>query len=421
MATQGRQYEVILLGATGYTGRITAEHITTNAPTDLRWALAGRSASRLSAVAQQIRSLNPDRLQPGIEVAELKPSDLDALAKKTKVIITMVGPYALYGAPVVEACAKNGTHYFDVTGEIPWVLDMIKRYHDTAKATGAIMIPQIGLESCPADILSWSLVSFIRDRLATGTKEVILCVHDITIAPSGGTYASIFSLLDKYSPNELKESLKPWALSPKSGSKRSKNTNILGLHYVPELGTLARSFNGPPDRAIVHRSWGLIDDGAYYGPKFHFVEHVRVRNMFIGLLVNLATSLTFVLLVMISFAPPIRWLLKRLVYTAGTGPSEVQTKKEFFDYRAIGVADDNSENPARAFAKMRYDGGIYRVTGIFAVEGALTLLRGPEDVYSKRLGGGILTPATLGLPFIERLVKAGVKFEIRMLGNQDSL
>lgn len=133
-----RPYELILLGATGYTGKLCAEHTTTALPTDLTWAVAGRSASKLQTVVDEIRSLNPDRKQPAIEECALEQDQLNALARKTKILVNCVGPYSLYGEKVVKACAENGTSYVDTTGEVPWVLKMIRKYHEVAKETGAI-------------------------------------------------------------------------------------------------------------------------------------------------------------------------------------------------------------------------------------------------------------------------------------------
>ena len=121
MSTLPREYELVLLGATGYTGKYCAEHIVTRLPTDLKWAVAGRSSSKLSNLLDEIKTLNPDRLHPGIEVASLATEDLDSLARKTQVLINTVGPYYRYGTPVVEACAKNGTHYLDVYVFDPWL------------------------------------------------------------------------------------------------------------------------------------------------------------------------------------------------------------------------------------------------------------------------------------------------------------
>jgi len=101
------------------------------------------------------------------------------LSKKTNLLIAAVGPYCIYGEHAFKACAENGTHYLDVTGEIPYVAEMIKKYEKTAKASGAIMIPQIGIDSAPADLVTWTLVNMIRNRFSAPTAEVVVSVHEI--------------------------------------------------------------------------------------------------------------------------------------------------------------------------------------------------------------------------------------------------
>lgn len=101
------------------------------------------------------------------------------LARKTTVLVTTVGPYSMYGEHAFKACAENGTHYIDCTGEIPWLHKMIQKYEKTAKTTGAIMIPQDGIESAPPDLITWSLVSLIRNELSAPTGSVILSQHDL--------------------------------------------------------------------------------------------------------------------------------------------------------------------------------------------------------------------------------------------------
>jgi len=120
MSQTERKYECVVLGATGYTGKYTAEHIATQLPTDFRWALAGRSESKLRQLATELKSIDPDRLQPSIEVATLEKAELVKLAQSAKVLVSTVGPYHKYGSIVFEACAETGTHYLDVTGEVPW-------------------------------------------------------------------------------------------------------------------------------------------------------------------------------------------------------------------------------------------------------------------------------------------------------------
>jgi short subunit dehydrogenase-like uncharacterized protein len=109
----------------------------------------------------------------------LNDKELSALAKKTKVLISTVGPYAIYGEHAFKACAENGTHYLDVTGEVPYVMNMIQKYDKTAKASGAIMIPQIGVESAPADLITWTLVNMIKEKLSPKTGEVVFSLYKL--------------------------------------------------------------------------------------------------------------------------------------------------------------------------------------------------------------------------------------------------
>ncbi|KAI9801085.1 MAG: hypothetical protein M1833_002953 [Piccolia ochrophora] len=427
MGPQEREYELVLFGATGHTGRLTAEHITTHLPSDLKWAVAGRSGDKLAALVKDIKSLNPDRQQPSVEVAGLNKSELDALARKTRLIIATVGPYAIYGTPVFEACATNGTHYLDVTGEIPWVSEMIQKYHETAKANGAIMIPEIGVESAPSDMISWSLVSLLRAKASLATEEIILSVHEMKATPSGGTGLTMASLFEQYSLKEFAAAAKPWALSPLEGSKVPSSTGLLGVRTVPGLGLLTTSFSGTFNRAIVHRSWGLIGSGKFYGPKFHYSEYMRAKNTILGFIIHIVLTLAIPALVF----PPTRyfsflrlkandtnnarWLLKKFLYAPGSGPSREQANRESIEYRAIAVADEDVSSPTRAFGRLRYEGSIYYMTGVFAAEAAIVILRSQEEILAKKLGGGVLTPATLGQPYVDRLEQAGVRIETKLL------
>lgn len=109
-----------------------------------------------------------------IEICDLNDEESGVLAKKTTLIIAAIGPYCLHGEHTFKACAENGTHYLDITGEVVWVADMIKKYESTAQANGSIMIPQIGLDSAPADMVTWTVVDMIRKEFSAPTKEVIL-------------------------------------------------------------------------------------------------------------------------------------------------------------------------------------------------------------------------------------------------------
>jgi short subunit dehydrogenase-like uncharacterized protein len=322
MEQGSRKYECIVFGATGYTGKSTAEHITTHLPTDFKWAVAGRSEAKLKRLVDELKPLNADRLQPEIEIAQLEKDDLVILAKKTKVLITTVGPYHKYGTVVVEACAETGTHYLDVTGEIPWVYDMVKKYHDTAKKNGAIMIPQNGVESAPTDLMCWMLVSFIREKLNVGTAEVIHTAHKFRASASGGTFATALSLFDSYSLSDFARAQQAWSMCPidppRQPSSKPLLEKVTGVRTVDGLGTLTDSLQGPADIPIVHRTWGFYDDGKFYGKNFRLSTYMTASNALTGFAFHIALAAGFTTLIL----PPVRWLLKQFVYQPGDGPTK---------------------------------------------------------------------------------------------------
>lgn len=222
-------------------------------------------------------------------------------------MINAVGPYHLYSSPVVEACAKNGTHYLDVTGEAPWVLEMIEKYHEIAKANHAIIVPEIGIESAPSDLLAFALVSLIRKELSVGTKEVVVSVHNLKGTPSGGTLATILSMMDHYGLKQIQKSSGSWATSPIPGPKTQNSpswvSKIIGIRSVTGLGTLTTSISAPPNIAVVQRSWGLIGGGKLYGSNFRYEEYMRVRNSVVGIALHFALALAGLALIF----PPVRW------------------------------------------------------------------------------------------------------------------
>ena len=322
MTSLQRQYECVVFGATGYTGKYAAEHITAHFPTDFAWAIAGRSEGKLRSLSEELRSINSDRDPPAIEVAELNLDDLVKLAKKTKVLISTVGPYNLYGTAAFEACAKTGTHYLDCTGEIPWVYDMVQKYHDLAKQTGAIMIPQNGVESAPPDLICWMLSSHVRKTLNARIAEAIVTVHELKGSPSGGTLATVLSLFDTYSLAQVSKTLRPWSLCaigpPTSRNRRPGSEKLLGLRKDRNLGVLTDSISGATDLVIINRSRSLIENGSFYGSKFHPRAYMTAKSALGAFAWHVAVVVGTVAIVL----SPVRWLIKKFVYQPGQGPSK---------------------------------------------------------------------------------------------------
>jgi len=247
-------------------------------------------------------------------------------------------------------------------------------------------------------------------------------LHSMKGAPSGGTLATVFNIFDTYTLAQILASAKPGSMSalpiakmPKSGGLQS---TLLGVHAVPDLGTLVNSIQASADVPLVHRSWSLYRTSASqcqeqakpYGADFNFSCYMNVRNVFTGVLMNLALALSSVFLLV----PPVRWILAKLVTQAGSGATEEDFRHDYLEYRGLAISADG-HNSQRAFGKFRFNGSAYHVTAIFMVEAAATLLYDGDDVPARKMHGGLLTPATLGDAYVERLRRAGVVVETRLL------
>jgi short subunit dehydrogenase-like uncharacterized protein len=430
-----RELDIVLLGATGYTGKWTAEHITTHLPTNIKWAIAGRSESKLNALSDELKSLNSNRTPPSIITTQLTAPELNSLAKKTRVLINTVGPYHLYSTPVVQACAETGTHYVDATGETPWVKEIIIKFDAAAKKSGAIIIPEVGIESAPSDLIAYAAAKLIRKVWDCGVMDMVGAVHELkSSGASGGTLATGLGLMDHYPASAMKEMVtNPFLLSPTQLRPYTKDTiypptpqpntydrstmqKFTGVWNYPRLGTLATSITAKPNEAIVHRSAGL--NPYLYGFNFSYEEFMAVNSTPVGMMIHFAlATLTFLLAI-----PPFRMLFKALApYKPGAGPTKESSKQDAFEMRGVAVAEQLSKIPRKAMATLRFEGGMYELTGLFLAEAAMTLLdvKAVEEV-KRQFGAGLLTPACLGDPFVERVKDAGVKLEVKQIGDTGS-
>ncbi|EHK47972.1 hypothetical protein TRIATDRAFT_237331 [Trichoderma atroviride IMI 206040] len=412
-----RLYDLVVFGATGYTGRVVAEYITANFPINTKWAVAGRSGLKLQAIVDNCKTVDSDRSPPEIEIVNVDNNEeMSALAKKTFVVITTVGPYSQYGEQAVKACVEAGTHYLDATGEAPWVYKMIKKYEHAAKESGAILIPQMGLESAPPDLCTWSLANKLRKELNAQTKDVVLSLHVFRAAPSGGTISTVLSVFDNLTLNELMESGKPFAHSPvphPAEPKRRQTSiwqKIFGIHTVPNLGTLTTGLTGTTDQGVIERSWGLLSEvpsrkDQFYGPNFHWEEYSKPRNWLEGILTHWLLTVAVLFLAM----APIRAVARKFAPEPGTGPSKEDMDKEEVEWR--GIANPDTELPAnkQAFVRAWYHGSMYKLTAMLCSEGARILLEDDLD-----LDGGFYTPCCLGQRIIDRAHEGGLKIETRI-------
>ncbi|KAL3447761.1 Saccharopine dehydrogenase-domain-containing protein [Aspergillus insuetus] len=411
-----REYDLILLGATGYTGKLTAHYIFRSLPLDLKWAIAGRDQRKLQAVAESLVPLNPSRTAVDILLVDLTESDLGSLAKSTRLVISTVGPFQLHGSVTFAACARNGTHYIDCTGEAAWLKTMIDKHDRVAKANGSIMIPCCGFDCVPSDLLTWLAADHNRRHFGAGTGRVDLCIHSIKGGISGGTLASVLQAFEDHSLGHLRKVHAPFALSAKQPTPpvppkpSSLWTKLFGLLRIKQLGWMSYQPQAAVDRMIVHRSWGLLEPtAASYGHSFDWHGWLRAWGPVIAVIWHICGLLLAPWLLL----RPVRKILPRLWYKPGTGAAAGTIKSNWFEYRGVAEADTAAQQPKpKTLVRMRYDGDAYVFTAIALGEAAKIVLC-QQDTWAHKFGGGVLTPATLGDHYVSHLRDAGVIIEAR--------
>ncbi|KAI3325289.1 Saccharopine dehydrogenase-domain-containing protein [Xylariaceae sp. AK1471] len=428
-----RKYDIVLLGATGYTGGLTAEHIARHLPTNLRWALAGRSSAKLEALANKLRILNPDRLQPDIEVVSIDDREtLHNLIGNAKVCISVVSYWSV-GALVIEACVENKTDYVDTEGDIATQRQWCDKFHDRAAANGTIVRPfyqprgiavlciwlnentnfqlvhSCGMCTAPHDLLSWAAVRELADTYSVETKEIILAIEELPQEVSGGTMKALGNIFEA-DPRIARQAQKdPWYLSPKRGTETSTFTSVLGIRRDPYFGVLSAStFAAAQNRAIAHRTWGLLHGKVQgYSSNFQYNEYDKVSSVAAGFLRVLGQYITSTALSTGFFYRVVR----KLFPAAGDGPDVEKSRRSTVRMEVQAVAEARpGETPRRVRASFLYPGGPYLVTALFLAEAAASLLY--NRTVEGKISGGCLTPTVLGNDLLERVRKAGAQIEI---------
>ncbi|KAK8038157.1 hypothetical protein PG994_014924 [Apiospora phragmitis] len=415
-----RVYDLVVVGATGYTGTLTAEHIAQFLPTNTKWAIAGRSTGKLDELAVKLKKLSPDRVQPVAETFDL--SDERALAQlvgKAKVCISVVS-YWQVGEEVVRACVASGTDYVDANGGIYGLKGWIDKYHEQAVARRVTLIHACAVYAAPHDLLTLLLIRELRSRASVQTRKVVVAVVGTPMGISGGTADSIMHDATSSPPDAAAKLQNPWILSPVPGITGGSDdrTDVFGMYSENGLGLLSdTSYSAAQDRHIVHRTWGLLsgsDNG--YGSHFQYREYSRAESKISGILKFLTALLTSCVL---RFAL-LRAFAKRFVFPApGEGPDVKQSRLDRFTIEAVAVGEpEGAQGKAapRAYGRFTFHGGAgYLCTAACLAQGAATLLSGSRDDVTSGHQGGMITPAFLGAGLMERLCKAGGEVEVRML------
>ncbi|HZH15688.1 MAG TPA: saccharopine dehydrogenase NADP-binding domain-containing protein [Archangium sp.] len=400
--TGTREFDLVLFGATGFTGRLVAEYLVKKRPA-LRWALAGRSLGKLERVRDELSALEPSaKGLPLVAADSMDRAAMDGLARRTRVVCTTVGPYALYGSALLGACAEQGTDYCDLTGEPHWVREMIDAHQARAAETGARIVPSCGFDSIPSDLG----VLLLHEQLAARggrLAEAHYRVRRMKGGASGGTIASGLHMAERMSDPQVRRVLDdPYSLNPEGAPGVAGQEDWLRPRRDAETGRwLAPFFMAAVNTRVVRRSNALL--GYAYGREFRYDEAVDVGRGLAGMARAAATSAGMALSGAVAFAP-VRKLAQRFLPAPGEGPSREERESGSFDIELLGVGTAGERVRARVGATQ--DPG-YGATSWMLGESALCLA---EDALPQR--GGLLTPAScMGMKLVERLRAAGMTFQ----------
>jgi short subunit dehydrogenase-like uncharacterized protein len=406
VSESGRPYDVVVYGASGFVGRLLAGYLAEHASPEVRIALAGRSRARVEEVRKGLPAAARD--WPVLEADSSDVASLDALARQTRVLATTVGPYARYGMPVVEACARAGTHYADLTGEVLFVRDAIDRVDDLARKTGARIVHACGYDSIPSDLSTLLLAERAAADGAGGLRDVCL-VATLRGGFSGGTIDSMRAQLEAVQRDPGRRRLigDPFALSPdRAAEPDTRQPRDAGPPARTPDGRWTAPFVMAPFNTRIVRRSNALQDWAY-GRSLRYGEVMGSGRGPLGAVTaaGVTAGLAGALAAM-SFGPT-RALLDRVLPAPGSGPGEEAREKGWF--RMVVDAETEDGRRYRATSAGPGDPG-YAATAVMLGESALALALDGDRLPAR---AGSLTPATaLGDVLVERLRAAGHTYEV---------
>ena len=388
-----KKYEIIVYGATGFTGQICCKYLRDNY-SDLAWAMAGRNQDKL----EQLKSnFNLD-----CDVVVADGADLQALrslASQARVVLSTAGPFARYGSLLVQACVEEGAHYTDITGENHWVRGLIDKHHAEAASKGIRIIPSCGYDSIPSDLGAFFTISQFNKPVSR-----VDVYHEAQGGASGGTTETIFTM-DGLS----KEMRDPFVLNPEETvseeqRKKSKDGFIIeevdGIEGWAGIGMMAVA-----NTRVVRRSAALMEQNQKsYGSSFTFGEHGLFSSKRMARLASYGSILAFIVI-----GTPLKRLVRPFLLKPGEGPSQETQDKGWFRATFVALSEDNERKICSMYGSG--DPG-YKSTAKLVCESALALARSSELPGGNEYGGVLTSAVGLGNVLIERLKKAEIEFKV---------
>jgi short subunit dehydrogenase-like uncharacterized protein len=386
MSDDVRPFDLVLFGATGFAGRLTAEYLAQVVPPRASWALAGRNRAKLGMVRDRLGVLWAGL--PLLSADASDPESLRELARSTRVLASTVGPYLRYGEPLVAACAAEGTDYVDLAGEPEFVDRCYVRYHQRAVQTHARLVHSCGFDSLPYDLGAYFTVRHLPEGVPLRMRGFVRASGKV----SGGTYQSAINGLSRLRPT-LAAHRERRRMEPRPAGRRARA--VPGrLHRDPDAQAWAVPLP-TIDPQVVARSARALDR---YGPDFTYTHYAAVRRLpsvlgGVGALAGIAA--------MAQLPPARRWLERRI--PAGTGPSQERRARSWFTVRFVGEGGGE-----RVITEVAGGDPGYAEMAKMLAESALCLVAGGLPPTS----GQVTPAAAMGDALIDRLVKAGIVFTV---------
>jgi len=408
MSLESRKYHIVILGATGFTGKICCEYIAgryggTNA--SFQWALAGRSKTKLIAIRDACTKLDGTCMSLDVlECDSLKRETLDPITASTQVVLSTVGPYAKYGNALVDSCVANGTHYTDITGETQWIREVIDRVHRNAITNKVKIVHCCGYDSIPSDLGALMMVDAMKQVFGKNVEEVRTLIGPSKGAASGGTLASMVNIIDNVNSKQAKKLSEPYFL----GGHGSDGPDQRWVRFEPRLKVWTCPFiMAAVNSKIVRRTASLIS--SFYLHKYS--ESTITGSGLKGWIKAVLGCIFMPFLMILFYFRVTRWLLWRMLKLPrpGEGPSKEFRESAYFVHHLV------AESAGKAKQDVLYgvvagskDPG-YGQTAIMVVESAICLALDQKDHPNEE--GGVLTPASaMGQALITRLRDAGMIF-----------